>query len=135
MRLRAFGQHAGGTGDAGAAQQVKQDRLGLVIAMMRQRHRIGRARCEHRMTHSARGGFQAFAAVARHFDANNVKRNRTGTAELSTELGPAVSIRADTVMHVDSGKYERDAASGQSMECMQEHDRIAPARERDAHAE
>ena len=68
--------------------------------MMCQRQPVCVTIREHRMSSPARGSLQPFAAVTRHIDAYDVQRHGTTPAEIGTEIGPGISVRADTVVHM-----------------------------------
>lgn len=66
MPNEAFGErHRRRTSYAGTAQQLQQQRLGLIVGVVRQRHKITRLRCERRIAQFARRRFDAVSAQRR----------------------------------------------------------------------
>ena len=55
-------RHCARAPDAGAPQEAQQDRFGLVVKMVRQRHGIGPHPCQCGATRIPRGSFQSLAA-------------------------------------------------------------------------
>ena len=105
-------RHTGGAGNPRPAQQIEQRRFGLVIAVVRQRQPVGIDRGECAITAAPRRRFQAFAAVALHFDADDVERNRQAAAEGRAEIRPRIGMRAEAVMHMQCRERKRCRLAG-----------------------
>ena len=107
-------RHAGRAGNPRPAQQIEQRRFGLVVAVVRQRQPVGIDRGECAITAAPRRRFQAFAAVALHFDADDVERNRQTAAEGRAEIRPRIGMWAEAVMHMQCRERKRHRLAGRA---------------------
>ena len=98
MEARAL-RHATGPTRSGAAQQVHQHGLGLVVELVSQREHVEGQLGERRIARRAGSGFQALPAFG---DAHAAHRERhlQPLAQCAAEARPAVGVRAQAVMDV-----------------------------------
>jgi hypothetical protein len=130
--VRTLGDHSAGTVHPGATQKIEQDSLRLIVAVMRQGdplHAVRTALGKFRMAQAAGGGLKPFAAVARHQHMAPRQRNIPVATESATEIGPSIGVGAEAMMDMECRKLDRN---GKMAQRVQQHDRIAAARERDA---
>jgi hypothetical protein len=132
--LSPFGRHSSRATDPGAAQQSQQYRLGLIVAMMRQRQPVCRTTVKHRMPQAARGGFQSFGAAMRHLDANDFKRYAATLAKIATESSPGVGTGTQAMVNMHRRQFESRARRAQRRERVQQNQRVATAGKTDAQA-
>jgi hypothetical protein len=114
-RVVAQLRHGGKAARTRAAKKLQQQRLGLVVAMMRERD-DGRAACargldQRRVPHVTRFGLEARPRRARNFDPMHRKRGRRAAAELFAERGPRIGVRGDAVMHVGGTRMRGSCAA------------------------
>ena len=115
----------------GAPQQLEEQRLGLVVGVMRERNNVHVGFGERRV--SGRAGGCLHARAAGTLDAHALHRYRNGTlcAFVDAELRPAIGIRGKTVVNVHSA--ERDTKfGGERGEGVEKYDRVAAPGERDS---
>src|SRR5258706_10315946 len=125
-------RHAARAAQPGAAQQVHQDRLGLVVQVMRERHEIRRSFPENLIARVARRSFETSSRLC-NFYAVNRERYPPLPAEPAAEAGPFVGVRAEPMVDMDGAKRIFFLAL-QAMKDVQERYRVDPARQPDADA-
>ncbi len=123
-------RHAGEPGDAGAAHQLQQQRLGLVVAMVRERDRVSAALSKRGVARFARGALDAESGVARDAHAHHFDRHAAAHAQCDAMLGPLIGGRIQSVVDVQCAQFER-ARAGKVGERIEQHHRIDAAREPD----
>ncbi len=118
----------------GAAQELQQQRLGLVVGMVRDRDDVGIGRGERGVARGTRRRLEALAGRPRDPRPVHRQRDRPARALGGAELGPGVGIRREAVVDVQGGHGDRQLARerGQRVE---QHHRIAAARQRDGDGE
>jgi hypothetical protein len=107
----------------GAAQQIHQHGLGLVVEVVGQRDDLRLVLPESCIARFARRGLQPLSCPADP-DTHDFERNPELSAERATKLGPRVRVGAQAVMDVNRG----DRAI---LQLVQQNDRIDAAGERD----
>ena len=131
MPNEALGErHRCRTSYAGTAQQLQQQRLGLIVGVVRQRHKITRLRGERRVAQLARRRFDAVPAQRRDIHMFDAQRDLVARAQIGAELRPRIGIRADAVVDMNCGKLPGEKR-GEFVQQMQQHHRIHPAAQAD----
>ena len=109
-------RHPGKPLHARAAQQLQQNRFGLIVEVVREHDAIGACGAQGRVARFTRGAFETVTARDAHIDdpAGDAKRSRRAAAE----RGPRLRIRAEVVIHVDGAQFEpqRIAQRGEHMQ-------------------
>ncbi len=116
-----------------AAQELQQQRLGLVVGVVRERDEVGVDGGERRVARRARRGFEAHSAAALDPRAMHDERDVALRAFGRAECRPRVGVGGQAVVDVQRGELDamfgRDAREG-----VEERDRIASAGKRDGDA-
>ncbi len=130
-------RHGGQAAGAGAAQQLQQQRLGLVVGVMRQQHRgcapLARERFERLVTRRSRSSLDADARAARNTHLARRASNPVRRAQRGAEARPGVGVAGQPMMDVQGDDL---AARGGGDACrrVEQRDGIATARQRNADA-
>src|SRR6185437_11341158 len=89
---QACAGHRRETARARAAEKLEQQRLGLVVRVMREQHRgdamLPREAVERRLARTSRCRLDADSRAALHLHALHMAGNAAGCAELAAELRP-----------------------------------------------
>ena len=109
---------------------MQQQRLGLIVGVVRQRHKITRLRCERRVAQLARRRFDAVTAQRRDIYMLDMQGDLVTRAQAGAEFRPRIGIRADAVMDMQCGKPPGETRS-EFMQQMQQHHRVHPAAQAD----
>ncbi|MDD5249860.1 MAG: hypothetical protein PHY45_12790 [Rhodocyclaceae bacterium] len=113
---------------AGAAQQIEQQRLGLIVAMMRKYDPIVRRPRERRVACAPGGRLQAVRRIAFDLDAFHGEGNIPRRAQRTTVIFPAIGVGAQGMM--DMERRQRNLAAWRRVtQGMQQDDRIQTARQ------
>ncbi len=128
-------RHRGETLRARAAQKLQQQRLRLVIGVVRERDHVGLRAREDGEARVAGCGLDALAAPARDRHAVHGKGNAAQRALRATEIGPCVGVRRETVVYVDRLQCHRRIVTRAKRQRVEQHHRIATAGEPDRDAQ
>ena len=100
-QLRTFDKHPGRTGDAGTAQEIEQDRLGLIVTVMGQPKPVCPTRSEDAMPQAPRRAFQPLSAIARHRNPDDLERHAAAMTEILAKPCPIIGALAQSMMHME----------------------------------
>jgi hypothetical protein len=124
--------HRGEPVRAGAAQKLQQQRLGLIVGMVGQRHGVDVRGAQARVARRARQRLEGFAAAALQVQPMRGQRHAALRTLRCAERRPVVGVRRQAVVDVDGGQRElvpRGAPDGG----LEQHHRVDPARQGDGH--
>jgi hypothetical protein len=113
----------------GTAQQLQQQRFGLVVLMVRGQQEIRVDAGEGVLSFAPRRGFDAGRVFAIDLNMTYAQGYRMGGAQLRAESGPVVCVGRQAVMHVLGLQFEGKWVA-QRHQRMQKHGRIESARKR-----
>ena len=131
-RERAHLRHRSDALQPGAAQQLQQHRLGLVVEVVRERDdRLVTPRVDG-IARAARRAFQPLGGAALDMHALDRERHAAFGAEALAECGPRVGVGAEAVMHVHRANGSPRLAAMARHE-VEKHRRIEAAGEPHAH--
>jgi hypothetical protein len=113
-----------------AAQKLQQQRLRLIVRVMRKGHEFGLRRAERCITRRAGLGLEAGSAAMFDAHAPDHERYVAARALSRAKRSPCVGVGGQAVMHMHC--RQRDAMrSGKARERVEQRDGIAPTRKRD----
>jgi hypothetical protein len=114
---------------SGAAHELQEHGLCLVVQVMRERNVGLGPRGVDRITQLAGGGLDSIGRLAIHVHAFDREWHLTRRAEIAAELRPAFGIGAQSMVDM----HGSDRARTLSRHRIEQHDGIDAARETDAH--
>ena len=109
---------------------MQQQRLGLVVGVVRQCDKVAVLARERGMAQLARGGLDSVFAQRRDVHMFDFQGNFQPGAQSGAKLSPGIGVRADAVVDMQCGKLPREAWR-ETVKKMEQYDRIHPAAESD----
>jgi hypothetical protein len=127
---RGLLRHPGRAPHAGAAQEVHEHGLRLVVEVVGQGNHVAGDLPEDRVPRLARRGFQALARFADLYSVNG-QRHFPGSAKLRAEPRPLVGIAREAVMDMHRGQLQ----PGKALQDVEQDDRIQAAGQADGNTQ
>jgi hypothetical protein len=113
---------------SGTAQQLEQQRLGLVVLLVRGQQEVCVDSGKNAQARASRSGFDARRIVARDFYAMDRQFDSMRRTQTRAEIGPVVGARRKAVVHVHGFKFEGMLIAQRYQRIQQDH-RIESARQ------
>ena len=124
--------HGGQAGNARTAQQLQQQRLGLIVPVLGGQQRVAGAEqaAECGIARAACRGFRTFPALRSRVHVANRERDVQCAAGFRAGCDPVIGMVLEAMMDVGRGQWQIGLRASQRMAEMQQYGRVQAAAER-----